>query len=133
MSGFDHASLHKLTRAGTPPLHCAVGRDNNVRCMARLYSLTDAGRRAFEAQSSKVPLDSRRVLGLIKPDTDPQDLRARLGWSEAAVNEILQELERGGLVKSIGASTSPDAPDLDFTGNFNIADIQAAQRARDKK
>lgn len=101
--------------------------------MARLYSLTDAGRRAFEAQSGKVPLDSRRVLGLIKPDTDPQDLRARLGWSDAAVSEILQELEQGGLVKSIGASATPDAPDLDFTGNFNIAEIEAAQRARDKK
>ncbi|MDH5579318.1 MAG: hypothetical protein OEZ09_12770 [Betaproteobacteria bacterium] len=101
--------------------------------MTRLYSLTEAGRRAFEAQSSRVPLDSRRVLGLIKPDTDPQDVRARLGWSEAAVTEILQELERGGLVKSIGASASPDAPDLDFTDNFKIADIQAALRARDKK
>ena len=101
--------------------------------MTRLYSLTEAGRRAFEAQSSRVPLDSRRVLGLIKPDTDPQDVRARLGWSEAAVTEILQELERGGLVKSIGASASPDAPDLDFTDSFKIADIQAALRARDKK
>ena len=101
--------------------------------MTRLYSLTEAGRRAFEAQSSRVPLDSRRVLGLIKPDTDPQDVCARLGWSAAAVTEILQELERGGLVKSIGASASPDAPDLDFTDNFKIADIQAALRARDKK
>ena len=101
--------------------------------MTRLYSLTEAGRRAFEAQSSRVPLDSRRVLGLIKPDTDPQDVCARLGWSEAAVTEILQQLERGGLVKSIGASASPDAPDLDFTDNLKIADIQAALRARDKK
>lgn len=101
--------------------------------MARLYSLTDAGRRAFEAQSGKVPLDSRRVLGLIKPDTDPQDLCARLGWSSAAVNEILRELEHGGLVKSIGASATPDAPDLDFTDTLKVADIQAALRAREKK
>ena len=120
-------------RGGAAPLHCAVHRGNNGDCMARLYSLTDAGRRAFEAQSGKVPLDSRRVLGLIKPDTDPQDLRARLGWSEAAVSEVLKELEQGGLVKSIGASANPDAPDLDFTGSFNIADVQAAQRAREKK
>lgn len=101
--------------------------------MTRLYSLTDAGRRAFEAQSSRVPLDSRRVLGLIRPETDPQEVCARLGWSEAAVIEILQELERGGLVKSIGASVTPDAPDLDFTDSLNVADIQAALRARDKK
>lgn len=101
--------------------------------MARLYSITEAGRRAFEAQSSKVPLDSRRVLGLIKPDTDPRDLCARLGWSEAAVNEILGELEHGGLVKSIGASAAPEAPDLDFTDTLRVADIQAALRARDGK
>lgn len=101
--------------------------------MTRLYSLTEAGRRAFETQSSKVPLDSRRVLGLIKPDTDPQNVCARLGWSEAAVIEILEELEFGGLVRSIGASASPDEPDLDFTNSLKVADIQAALRARDKK
>ena len=101
--------------------------------MTRLYSLTDAGRRAFEAQSSKVPLDFRRVLGLIKPDTDPHVVSARLGWSEAAVDEVLKELERGGLVKSIGASVIPDAPDLDFTDSLKVADIQAAQRARNDK
>jgi len=101
--------------------------------MSRLYSLTDAGRRAFEAQSSKVPLDSRRVLGLIKPETGPRELCAKLGWSEAAMKEILQELERGGLVKSIGASAAPEAPDLDFTDTLRVADIQAALRAREKK
>lgn len=103
--------------------------------MTRLYSLTEAGRRAFEAQSNKVPLDFRRVLGVIKPDTDPQDIGARLGWSEAAVDEVLKELERGGLVKSIGASASPEseAPDLDFTDSLKVADIQAALRARNQK
>ncbi len=103
--------------------------------MTRLYSLTDAGRRAFEAQSSKVPLDSRRVLGLIKPETEPREVCARLGWSEAAVSEILHELEQGGLVKSIGASASPEkeAPDLDFTDSLKVADIQAALRARNQK
>lgn len=103
--------------------------------MTRLYSLTEAGRRAFEAQSGKVPLDFRRVLGLIKPDTDPQHVCARLGWSEVAVREILEDLERGGLVRSIGASASPEteAPDLDFTDSLKVADIQAALRARDKK
>jgi hypothetical protein len=94
--------------------------------MPRLYTRTDAGRRIWDAQSSQVPLDSRRVLGLVGRDTDPMDLRAKLGWSEAALNEILKELEEGGLVKSIG--TGPDTSDLDFTGNFLIADIQAAQQ-----
>lgn len=103
--------------------------------MTRLYSLTEAGRKVWDTQNTRVPLDSRRVLGLIKPDTDPRDLRARLGWSEDAVEELLKELERGGLVKSIGASASPetDVPDLDFTDSLKVADIQAALRARDKK
>lgn len=89
--------------------------------MARLYSLTDAGRRIWDAQSSQVPLESRRVLGLVGRDTDPGDLRAKLGWSESAVNDILQELEEDGLVTSVGS-------ELDFTGNFLLADIEAAQQ-----
>jgi len=101
--------------------------------MTRLYSLTEAGRRVWDSQNNRVPLDSRRVLGLIQPETDPRDLRARLGWSEDALDDVLKELERGGLVKSIGASASPDAPDLDFTDSHKVADIQAALRARDKK
>lgn len=94
--------------------------------MARLYTRTDAGRRIWDAQSSQVPLESRRVLGLVGRDTDPMDLRAKLGWSEAAVNEILEELEEGGLVQSV--ETAPRSSELDFTGNFLVADIQAALR-----
>jgi hypothetical protein len=99
--------------------------------MPRLYSLTDAGRRAWDAQSSKVPLDSRRVLGLIKQDTDPRDLSRRLGWSETAVKEILQALEKGGYVKSLGAAQTRE--DLDFTDSFYLEDIQAAMREQTRK
>lgn len=94
--------------------------------MPRLYTRTDAGRRIWDAQSSQVPLDSRRVLGLVGRDTEPGDLRAKLGWSEAAVNEILEALEDGGLVQSV--ETAPSSSELDFTGNFLVADIQAAQQ-----
>lgn len=94
--------------------------------MARLYSLTDAGRKVWNAQDDRVPLDSRRVLGLVKQDADPRDLSAKLGWSEAAVTEILKELEEGGMVKSIG--TGLDSADLDFTDQFTLAEIEAAQR-----
>jgi hypothetical protein len=94
--------------------------------MARLYTRTDAGRRIWDAQSSQVPLESRRVLGLVGRDTDPSDLRAKLGWSESAVNDILEELEQGGWVQSVEAA--PSRSELDFTGNFLVADIQAAQQ-----
>jgi len=99
--------------------------------MPRLYSLTDAGRRAFDAQSGKVPLESRRVLGLVKQDTDPRDLSRRVGWSQTAVNEILQELEDGGYVISRGVSQTRE--DLDFTDSFHLEDIQAAMRQQARK
>lgn len=91
--------------------------------MARLYSLTDAGRKAWDTQNGRVPLDCRRVLGFVGRDTDRAELRAKLGWSESAVNDILQELEEGGLVTSVETE-----PSLDFTGNFLVADIEAAQQ-----
>ena len=94
--------------------------------MARLYSRTDAGRKAWDTQDGLVALDCRRVLGLLGQDTDPRDLRAKLGWSESAVNAILEELEEGGWVTSV--ETAPGESDLDFTGNFLIAEIQAAQQ-----
>ena len=94
--------------------------------MPRHYSRTDAGRRAWDSQNKLVPLDCRRVLGFVGHDTAPGDIREKLGWSEAAVDEILKELEQGGLVKSV--DTGPDQSALDFTGNFLVADIEAAQQ-----
>ena len=98
----------------------------NISAMPRLYSRTDAGRRAWDSQDRLVPLDCRRVLGFVGKDTAPRDIREKLGWSEAAVDEILKELEEGGLIKSV--QTGPDKSVLDFTGNFLVADIEAAQK-----
>jgi hypothetical protein len=97
----------------------------------RHYRRTEAGRKAWETQNDRVPLEYRRVLGLIGTDTDPDKLRARLGFSEAALNEILEELEEQSLVQSF--QTGPDRTDLDFTGKFSAREIQAAQQsARDE-
>jgi hypothetical protein len=97
--------------------------------MARLYRRTDAGRKAWDTQDAQVPLEYRRILGLIAHDTDPRDLRVRLGWSEAALNDLLNELEEQGLVH--WSETDPDRTDLDFTGKFFIAELQAAQQDLD--
>jgi DNA-binding Lrp family transcriptional regulator len=94
--------------------------------MPRLYSRTDAGRKAWDSQDRLVPLDCRRVLGFVERDTPSKDIREKLGWSEAAVDQILKELEEGGLIKSV--QTGPDKSALDFTGNFLVADIEAAQK-----
>lgn len=90
----------------------------------RTYRRTEDGRKAWDTQDSRVPLECRRVLGLVGFDTDPAALRAKLGgYSEAELHEMLDELEQRGLVKSI--ESGPDRTDLDFTGNFNLADLQA--------
>jgi hypothetical protein len=94
--------------------------------MARLYRRTDSGRKAWDTQDPRVPLEYRRILGLVGHDTDPRDLRARLGWSEAALNEILQELEEQGMVRSV--DIGPDSTDLDFTGKLFLEELRAAQR-----
>jgi hypothetical protein len=97
--------------------------------MARLYRRTEAGRKAWDTQDSEVSLEYRRILGLIGHDTDSRELRARLGWSEAALNDLLDELEEQGLVR--WSETDPDRTDLDFTGKLFIAELEAAQQDLD--
>ena len=94
--------------------------------MARHYTRTESGRRAWDTQNKLVPLDCRRVLGFVEKEIAAEDIGKRLGWSEAAVKEILAELEAGGLVKSVDAG--PDRNALDFTDSFRVEDIQAAIR-----
>jgi hypothetical protein len=88
--------------------------------MPREYRRTDAGRHAWDTQDAAVPLEYRRVLGLIGHGADTKGLRAKLGWSEAAVRDILEELQELGMVE-------PVAPDLDFTGRFTLQELQSAQ------
>lgn len=99
--------------------------------MARIYSRTESGRRAWDTQNKLVPLDCRRVLGFVEKGAAPEDIGRKLGWSEVAVKEILAELEAGGLVTSVEAG--PDKNELDFTGNFRVEDIQAALRKQSEK
>jgi hypothetical protein len=115
-------------RAGRPLPSTLWGKI--IFAMPRLYSRTFAGGRAWDTQNSLVPLDCRRVLGFVGRDTALKDIREKVGWSEAAVNEILKELEAGGLIKSV--ETAPDKSELDFTGSFLVADIEAAQQRHRK-
>jgi hypothetical protein len=103
--------------------------------MARLYNRTDAGRRAWDAQDARVPLDCRRVLGLVGCRTDLRYLCARLGWSEEAVNDILEELEALGMVDAIAPELDFTGTlfldELDFTGSLSVDELRAAQRKKD--
>jgi DNA-binding MarR family transcriptional regulator len=93
--------------------------------MARLYRRTDAGSNAWDTQAANVPLDYRRVLGLVGDESDPKDVRAKLGWSQYALDEVLEELERAGMVERL----EMDDTDLDFTGAFSAARFGAKKTA----
>ena len=103
--------------------------------MPRLYSRTDAGRDAWDAQDARVPLDYRRVLGLVGQKTEVQNLARKLGWSEDAVNDVLEELEAHSMVQSsapdLDFTGSLSVDELDFTGSLIIADLRAAQEKKD--
>lgn len=95
--------------------------------MARVYRRTEAGRKAWDTQNGQVALEYRRVLGLIGREAGPKELQAKLGWSEAALTQILDELEDQGLV--IWVEADLDSTDLDFTGKLALAQLQATQRS----
>jgi DNA-binding PadR family transcriptional regulator len=97
------------------------------RRMALLYRRTEAGRKAWDSEKSDVPLEYRRVLGLFVHDTDAREVRARLGWSEGALNDVLEELEEKGLLERY---ETDDRVDLDFTGSFSVAGLVPAARGR---
>ena len=94
--------------------------------MAILYRCTDAGREAWNTQASSVPLEYRRVLGLFAHDADPREVRAKLGWSEGALSDILEELEEKGMLEHY---ETDDRVDLDFTGSFSVAGLNPLSRA----
>jgi hypothetical protein len=101
-----------------------AARGANIARMAILYRRTDAGRKAWDDQQSSVPLEYRRVLGLFAHDADPRDVRAKLGWSEGALNDVLEELEEKGMLECY---ETDDRVDLDFTGSFSVAGLDPAR------
>ena len=92
--------------------------------MTLLYRRTEAGRKAWDTQEGSVPLEYRRVLGLFTHDADPRDVRAKLGWSEGALNDVLEELEEKGMLECY---ETDDRVDLDFTGSFSVAGLDPAR------
>jgi hypothetical protein len=90
----------------------------------RLYRRTAAGKTAWERQDPRVPVEFRRILGLIETDTHADSLRSRLAnFSEAQTLHLLAKLVEQGLLETVAASSEHD---LDFTGNFNVADLKKA-------
>ena len=94
----------------------------------RIYRRTEAGRKAWDTQNTSVPLELRRVLGIITLEMHSDEIRVRVGrYTEEGLREVLTELESRGLLES-----QPEAAeqDLDFTSELNLSDVLAAARKK---
>lgn len=90
----------------------------------RVYRRTEAGKTAWQRQDAGVPLEYRRLLGLIESDTHPDNLRARFPRLSAdAAARLLDELVERGFLEAVEAE---EHHDLDFTSNFSLADLRKA-------
>jgi len=90
----------------------------------RIYRRTEAGRKAWDTQNSSVPLELRRVLGIITADMHSDEIRVRVGrYSADGLRDLLIDLESRGLLES-----QPEAAeqDLDFTTELNLSEVIAA-------
>ena len=90
----------------------------------RIYRRTETGRKAWDTQNSSVPLELRRVLGIITADMHSDEIRVRVGrYSEDGLRDLLIDLESRGLLES-----QPEAAeqDLDFTTELNLSEVIAA-------
>ena len=93
---------------------------------AQLYRRTEAGKLAWQRQDASVPLEYRRVLGLIhEAEVTLDSLRVPLArYPEAGLQHLLEEMVGQGLLEAVPAS---EQHDLDFTGDFKVADLKKAR------
>ena len=85
----------------------------------RVYKITDTGKEVAAGEDTAIPSDYRRLLGSIGADTHFDVIRGCLRqYSDALLEEWLDELEELGYVESVPSET---AFDLDFTAYFRQA------------
>jgi len=90
----------------------------------RLYRRTEAGKAAWQRQDARVPIEYRRLLGLIEGDMHTDSLRGRFArYTADEILDLLDELVRQGLLEAVEAK---EHHDLDFTNNFSLADLRKA-------
>ncbi len=91
--------------------------------MNKLYRRTAAGKLAWQRQDAGVPIDYRRILGVVgEAPMHVDNLRTRLArYSETELQHLLDELSELGLVE---ASADKEHHDLDFTGDFTVNDLR---------
>ena len=90
----------------------------------RVYRRTPAGTAAWQRQDPSVPVEYRRIVGLIDGEIHPDNLRARLSrFSLDETLELLDELVQRGLLEAVEAA---EHHDLDFTNSFSLAELRKA-------
>jgi hypothetical protein len=89
----------------------------------RLYRRTAKGTAVWQRQDPSVPLEFRRILGVIEGDMHPDSLRGRLPFTEIGLSQLLEELVEDGFLEAVDAS---ETHDLDFTGSLNLSDLRKA-------
>jgi hypothetical protein len=89
----------------------------------QLYRRTQAGTAAWQRQDSRVPLEFRRILGVVDGEMHPDSLRGRLPFTEIGLSQLLEEMVEQGFLETVAAT---DSHDLDFTGSLNLADLRKA-------
>jgi hypothetical protein len=93
----------------------------------RIYRLTAAGKAAAGNPPRGLSLPCRRILGLLHGHTHFSVIRAGMDMcEESQVATWLGQLEKLGLVQSHAAGA---ARDLDFTGEFSLADLASRHNA----
>ena len=91
-----------------------------------LYRRTETGKLAWQRQDARVPLEYRRVLGMLEGEIHPDNLRARLArYSTSETQHLLDELVEQGLAEAVEAG---EHHDLDFTGDFDFSDLKKAAK-----
>jgi hypothetical protein len=91
-----------------------------------LYRRTEAGKLAWQRQDPRVPLEYRRILGVIEGETHPDFVRARMPhYSADDAVHVLDELVGRGLLEAVEAG---EHHDLDFTDEFNVSDFKKPAR-----
>ena len=97
----------------------------------RIYQRTEAGQKAWEAHDPSVPVEQRRILGLINGETHSDLLQSRLRhYSAAQITGWLAQLEKQGLLHSVPGAVEHD---LDFTGNFTAAELRGEDKKAEEK
>jgi hypothetical protein len=89
----------------------------------RLYRRTGKGTAVWQRQDPSVPLEFRRILGIIDGDMHPDSMRGRLPFTEVGLTHLLEELVENGFLEAVDAAESHD---LDFTGSLNLSDLRKA-------